>query len=232
MPSRILAAPLRLLQRLYRFKGQLVAPLDVELGLPVQFVHDISRQAELGTYTGRESGVDAIESPFFTINVDNVHAAGGELRQQIGIYSNQTTAWALGTWVPPDPDQETVWVLGAWGSIDVGGSPLTEAYIAHDFLPKAGAGSGVAPWGLIWTARGLTAAALTDGQNLLLRGLGSVADDPEVARMMVPTPFPISNKVNALPVLEFVSETSALATVDFFVQCIRLPVGVFPPRLR
>ena len=54
MPQRVLDAVWRKLSKRYRVKGQLQAPSDVAFELPVQFVHDVSREVELEEWTGDE----------------------------------------------------------------------------------------------------------------------------------------------------------------------------------
>lgn len=217
---RILTDVLKVLRRLYGPGGQLQAPLDIEYGLPVQMVHDISRQAEFGTFDGEFGLGNAGISPYFTIVVDNVHADSEAIAQEIGVYSNQSPGWASSSWVPPDPKKETVWVLGVSSFVDVSTS-ISLAYVTMDMQPKAGAGSGAKVLFPIYAAVADFAVANTAG----LFPMGQLAPQPIVF------PVPLSNKLLNNTVLEFVSMSTITGTIDFNVFCIRLPNGVLPPGL-
>ena len=151
------ANPLRLLDKLYNFVGGERNRSELDLASPIVRVHDLSREAELGTYVGTEDGLVSQSFPFFTINVDNVHGGADTQIQQLGVYANQSPTWALATWQAPDPNLETIWILRAWATSS--GSSMTECQILLDYLPKAGAGSGQSPFGLIFFADGSMVAA-------------------------------------------------------------------------
>ena len=217
--GRFTRAPLRLLDRLYRFEGGVQTRSEVDLTSPITRVHDVAREAELGTLVDPSNGEISASYPYFTINVDNVHAGADTQRQVIGVYSNQVTTWALATWDPPDPVLETVWLLNAFVT---GTNAITEAYVLNDTLPKAGAGSGVAAQQLLFHSTALVANAGTNGRFAALPTAGTGFTHP----------VPISGKVVSGTPLDFVSVSGAAFTCDFFLSCIRLPVGVLPPGMR
>jgi len=221
VPFRILDAPLRVLRRIYGPAGQLQAPLDIEYGLPIQPVHDVSREAELGTFDGSFGGLVSGRSPFFCVNVDNVHVGAGTVQLLLGIYSNQAPTWALASWSPPDPRLETIWILRvATSSLN---GLLSGADVTNEMSPKAGAGSGLAPRMIIYraTANGQIA---TDGQQAGVVSSGTPRD--------LALPIPVSNKLLNNSPIEFVSSVSGADTIDLFIWCLRLPNGVMPPGMR
>jgi len=227
--ARILSDALQVLRRIYRVPGQLKAPQDLEVELPVQFVHDVSRESELGVggLVGKNNGLVAGELPFFTIALDQVHAAAGVLENGIGVYSNQSTTWALATWNVPNPATENVWILYAFAQTTVVAS-VDELMMYTSVIPKAGAGSGADPTYLFWTGHGTTLNP--DIQNafaVLSRGAG--AGGPFGTVIQPPAPILISNKLLNNSALQLISEANIACTVDHYIRCMRLPIGVYPP---
>ena len=209
-------APLRLLDRLYRFVGGLRGRSEMDLQSPIVRVHDVSREAELGTIVDASDGSISANFPYFTIAHDNIHAGADTQRTVLGVYSNQTTTWALSTWDVPDPTLETVWILAVFAT---GTNALTEAYVLNDMLPLAGAGSTAAPQTLLWHSSDLVDAAGTNGRFAALPTAG----------LQPNLPVPITGKVTGGTPLDLISVSSAALTFDFFLHCIRLPIGVAPP---
>jgi len=219
VPFRILTAPLKVLRALYGPPGQLQAPLDIEYGLPIQVVHDVSREAELGTFDGSFGGLVSGRSPYFTIDVDQVHAAIGTIQTLIGVYANQAPTWALATWTPPDPRQETVWILNVvCMSLN---RLVNNAVMMSRADPKAGAGAGNAPFMPLFTGTTAMTVEVADAQS-------------PVNPLVLPGPFPVpvSNKLLNNTVISLTSAATDADTITWLIQCIRLPNGVFPPGLR
>ena len=123
--SEFLANPLRVLDRIYRFiEG--TTPKAVENKLPIQLVHDVSRQAELG-----QTGMG-----FFIAGQDNVHGGASTIEAafdpyiEVGyLYPNVTELW--------------VWLLNAWvtnlgnttsASLAIGYVPVGEYIVRRDRL--------------------------------------------------------------------------------------------------
>jgi len=219
--ARFTLAPLRLLDGLYRFVGGLKGESTMDLTSPIVRVHDLSREAELGTYNGKESAAISSANPFFTINVDNVHGGAGAVRLRIGVYANQDTGWALATWDPPEPLRETVWILHVGMNVDTA-AMLTDAMVTNEFLPKAGNGGGADPQELVGFVDTLAATTLTNGWFPCLDSNGN---------NYLPAPRPVMNKLDTDLPIEFCSVAAAAGVVDLFITCLRLPTGVFPPGL-
>lgn len=220
MPQRILQDTLKLLRRLYGPGGQLQAPLDIEYALPIQVVHDVSREAELGeVHFPGQRDVNAGRSSYFTINADQVHVAAGTIQTLLGVYSNQPTTWALATWNPPDPEVETVWILDVF-LVSLTRS-IAVSFANNDIHPKAGAGAGLAARGAIWVGD-IAAAAAEDTAGF----------SPIAAVDRSTFPVQVSNKLLNNTPIELVTSAAAADTGDWLIRCMRLPVGVQPPGLQ
>lgn len=224
MSRRILTDNLQLLRALYGPGGQLQAPLDIEFDLPLQLVHDVSRQVELGRLRSyHQSSLIAGDLPYFTIWDDDAFVDAATVRSTVGIYSNQSTAWALADWVVPDPDVETVWVLGFGAKTDTASSiNVIEFY--SDQGTKAGAGSGTPAIQILGTINGQIGRPDSNGD------FHGEFDNRVI--IQVPTPFPLLNKLTNNTPLEWTSVSLVTCVMDFWINCIRLPVGVTPPGLR
>lgn len=213
--AKYVGRPLKALDRLYKFIEGLVTNSTVDLASPIQLVHDVSRNADFQNIEGKFGGLSSRGSPYFTINIDNVHAGASIVVASIGIYSNQSPTWALSDWDAPDGKVETVWILGAY--VNATAFNIDEAMIANLFEPKAGAGAGRAPQGMVWGSIEQMPSAWGSGEN------------PMMPKKDINRPIPISNKLLNNTPLQMVSVSTDDNTVDFFIQCIRLPNGVQPP---
>lgn len=221
---RILGDKLKVLRRLYGPPGQLQSPQDIEYNHPIQVVHDISREAELG-------GIDPLfgsgtpgSSAFFNIVLDNVEVGVATTAQEFGVYSNQDTGWALAGFVPLDPETETGWVLGVSFQGTAAGLG-TGMYVSVNQAPKAGAGSGLTPMSMVAFAN---APTFSGGAGNLSPYISSGATHGGNQ----PLPVPFSNKLLNNPAGLFVSHVSGADTIDCNIWCVRLPNGVMPPGLR
>lgn len=119
MATKFLARPLQVLDRLYRFlEGQ--SPQLVELDLPVQVVHDVSRQAELG----------APVMGFFIAGQDCVHVGAGVVEEIFNPYDEVSYLF-------PNVTDLWVWLVSSFGSsttsaIDAGsGVTMTIGYVPY-----------------------------------------------------------------------------------------------------
>jgi hypothetical protein len=210
--------PLGLLDTIYGFVGGLRGVSRLALAQPITVVHDVSREAELGGFDGFFGrGQGAVDGTFFTIAIDNVHGAASTIQTGVGVYSNQSTTWALPGFVPPDPDRETVWLLRSGVTAVL--ANLLGAYITAEMQPKAGSGSGNTPDHVVFFSSSMLMANL----NGEFPCVNSLAPHP---------PIPLSNKLLNNTPLVFVSQSSAVGAIDFYAQCVRLPNGVFPPGWR
>jgi len=215
--------PLAVLDRIYNFIGGLRATSDMDLVSPIVRVHDLSREAELGTLEIIRR-LTSGRSPYFAINISNTHGAGTTTEQtQIGVYANQSPSWALATWTPPDPLEETVWILPGGIGATTDGVISNAAQVSNSLQPKASAGEGETPRVTIFAAN--RSGAVNSAGNFSMEGASGIP--PQLV-----VPQPITDKLlNAVP-LEFVSRMTGAGFVEFFVQCMRLPNGVLPPGLR
>lgn len=117
MATKFLARPLQVLDRLYRFvEGQ--APQLVELVQPVQLVHDVSRQVELG---GPSMGL-------FLAGQDNAHVGAGTVEASWNPYDQVDYLYPNNTGV-----DIWVWLLSAWCSTST--ANFTEATLAIGYAP-------------------------------------------------------------------------------------------------
>lgn len=73
--------PLGILDRIYRFVGSLRGVNTMELGTPIQLVHDVSRQAELGVQVTPDDG-------YFALQWQAVHAAANTQTTNVDAYSS------------------------------------------------------------------------------------------------------------------------------------------------
>lgn len=210
---------LNVLRRIYRVPGQLQAPDQIDYAHAITMVHDVSREAELASFDGHFGHGSSRAEMFFTIVVDHGHVGATNVTSAIGVYSNQSPTWALSSWIPPNPAEETVWLIRAGVTSTLGA--VASAALANDTQPKSAAGSGVTPQIVagLWTAD--TSAAMASGLFPLVPTL------PDWS-----LPIPVTNKLLNNTPLDFRSTSTGNDTVDFNVQCIRLPNGIFPPGWR
>lgn len=93
------ARPLGVLERIYRFVGGLPDNIrSVELGLPIQRVHDVSREVELG------SGFDRAEG-WYLLRQRIVHSGATTERVTLNLYD------FISPFEPFRADQYTAWVM-------------------------------------------------------------------------------------------------------------------------
>ena len=191
----------------------------MDLASDITRVHDVSREAELGTLLKQGLGSIQPEDAYFTISHDIVTAGAATVTEGVGVYANQAPGWSLNRWGPPDPLKETVWFLGASAVIEAAGD-IASAEVLIERSPKAGAGSGVTPNRLVFLGT--------------LRGLSDGVSRPIIpdARVVAPAhPLPILNKLLNNSPIWLSTATIAATVVDYHIECIRLPIGVLPPGL-
>lgn len=102
---RFLARVLDALDNIYRFESALKAPSGVEIALPIQTVHDVSR------LTSRGSG------RYWLIRATMVHAGAGSITTIVDPYAPASgTTVALNGWTTPGL-QEEIWFIDAFGHL-------------------------------------------------------------------------------------------------------------------
>lgn len=104
--TQYLSTVLRTLERLYRFRSsQLTAPEEIELGVPIQLVNDVSRMAMYGSGVGDNLG-------YYLAHLKTTHTVNGTLT--LAITPNNPTQ-ALNGWPSTyNPDRFQLWILRAW----------------------------------------------------------------------------------------------------------------------
>lgn len=115
---RFLRKVLQSLDRTYRFEGADKAPSQLEIGLPIQLVHDVSREAALG-----EAGMG------FTISGnDDVHVGAGTVESLSDPYQNLMFYYGGTT------NQDIlVWLIDCWCTTSA--SILSSARLSVGYVP-------------------------------------------------------------------------------------------------
>ncbi len=106
--SEFTARPLRALDRIYRFVGGMVGPKRFASESEIQPVHDLSREAEIGSGIGGALG-------FYTRGPTDAHVGTGIIFGSFDPYEMADTHF----------DQRSrlgVWMMGAWCSTDAMGA--------------------------------------------------------------------------------------------------------------
>lgn len=204
---------LRLLDQLYEFgAGAPSAPTDADVTAPLQFIHDVSRTAELG-----KSVVDPRTLGYFQIGQDNVHAGAGALAADVPVYPTLDALFG------PDAAQR-LWAWLIFAGLQVEGTatlvtsslalkvqPIGNALALRDFL--------IARWNVVqamdvggaWGFGAYHGAAATPGPIMQL-------------------PLPLWVPAGAS--FGFYSDASMAGTIRFSSICWAGPIGVFPPGMR
>lgn len=113
--AEILSSPLKVLDRLYRFVAY-SGPRQVELGLPIQLVHDVSRSAELG----REG------MGYFIAGQDSNHAGAGVIESTFDPYTHIPN-------LIPNSAEHWAWMVAGWGTAST--ALMTQASLALGYAP-------------------------------------------------------------------------------------------------
>lgn len=219
--SRTKERLLFLLDRLYRFpSGSKAAPDDVNVEGSVQLVHDVSRMAEMGAIV-----TDPGAAGFFSVDQDNVHAAGGEtVDNTVDPYGTLAATWGI-------PDQRWIWLYRVAGSASSNGTfgatalatltasvaKLGQAISRRDYL--------IAAWGAANKAEIGSTLSATFPVSLTSLSTGPFSPAPQMQ-----LPFPL------FPGTVLTWHTFATAanpgTIRFEALCWIGPYGVYPPGVR
>lgn len=95
--------PLGVLDRIYNFVGA-QTPTEADVDVPVQFVHDLSREAEIGSAFGRFRG-------YAVFIATNTHAGAGVIRSAWDPYARIVAGSIDPNYSPTELDMD-VWLLG------------------------------------------------------------------------------------------------------------------------
>lgn len=106
--ARILSRVLRIVDRLYKFEGgDPSAPSEADTSGALQFVHDVSREAELGGGAGPYEG-------FWVVAAIQAHSAAGTIVDTVDLPA--ITSSALGAY-RFDPLLDWAWLYDWWGNV-------------------------------------------------------------------------------------------------------------------
>lgn len=202
-------AALRKLNALYRFIGGRIAPERVELSMPVQTVHDVSRMVELGTIQ-----TDRLAGSLFTLTQTNTHAGAGTEENTLDAYDdiaasgwgrvNERWIWLLNSFLTADGS-----ILSS-ASLSLGIPNLGNAMVQRDVM--------LAVWGAV------TAFHDVEGTGF---SIGGVLDaNRQFESVTRPILIPPGSAGLGL-------RTVSTGAGDFRYTgvCMVLPAGVYPPCL-
>lgn len=116
--ARFLQKVLASLDRTYRFDSALRATDQVELGLPIQLVHDVSREASRGLAA----------MGFFISGNDDVHGGAGTIESSWNPYDEVTAMYGAAT-----SQDLLVWLVDCWGAVS--SDVLTNAELSVGYVP-------------------------------------------------------------------------------------------------
>jgi len=160
--AKITRPVLKTLETLYRFiDGQDGAPSDVELGLGVTPVHDLSRMAEIGA-----ANVVRNSAGYWLASMRNVHTVTGALTLNL----NFVTPGSVGEGYTFDERTQWIWIIDDWGisndATDFQEAVLSINPITNDFF--------------IGPSEGVPASVL----NMIARYTGAIGSGPLVRNLM------------------------------------------------
>lgn len=207
---------LRLLDRLYKFAGAPRITRDVELGLPIQLVHDVSREAELGAGIGIEGGwVMHYEE------VEELNAGGGTERRTADPWTDvdNATVEAL--------DNLDLWHFHFWANTDFVSMANVQTLEVLFAYPTTFPGVGaqrpylpIAHYDGTWSASDDTAAAAI---GVIGADTGAVFYESETGRIHRPFRIPRNS------VFTYQMVTGGICTAHCFHLMWAGPKGVLPP---
>jgi hypothetical protein len=207
--ARIFARALKLLDRLYEFPGDAQsAPLEFSTESPVQPVHDVSREVELGAIVTNPGAAG-----IFSLDQDNVHAGGDNIQSFIDPYGTLDATWgkvgARWIWMLRYGATCTLASGGAGSSarLSLGVLALGNALVLRDYL--------IALWG--------------SSTAQLIKASGSLPAAMTLVGTQSGMPLPIPLPPNCQ--LGWYTDATAAApgTMRISMLCWIGPYGVYPP---
>jgi len=212
--SRALAA----LAGIYRFPGTHSAPNSVELSLPVQIVHDVSREAELAT--GFFANAAVTLGP-----TDGLGTVARASTTRLAFLQDTIPAQLLAEhgYSPADVD---VWVYGYWAIIAAADSgDFGHARVGVTIGTPIGGGN----------SRVLASYTIVDGQAIvaggtlmLVQGSGTVNQPGQPWGDFV-FPFLLPDDPESAFLMEGADDAGGAMTVGCFFRCWVGPKGSPPP---
>lgn len=106
--ARFLRRCIDVLEDIYRFDDARRTVSQFELSGPIQPVHDVSREAELGSSPGVKG--------FFHCGVTLTHAGAGTENEAFSLYDPTPGGGAASKW-EVDWTRDWVWIMDAWTSV-------------------------------------------------------------------------------------------------------------------
>lgn len=198
---KVLSSAWSALAPLYRLPGQDSAPPGLELGLPTQLVHDLSREAEFARQEVCE------------YNTSVAPAAGAVARTSItraNIFNQSTVQTAMQRLGIQSPGEIDVWVDSIDALIPDASDPA-DFVLATAGMLRTGPGHAGSMCFLLWTADTVFPDALQGAGFSRQLGLSSTAVVPPR-----PMPYPVRMGDGALSSLLMLAEAGAGGGVTIF----------------
>lgn len=222
MPVKVLSSAWRVLAGLYRLPGQTSSPPGLELDLPVQPVHDLSREAEYQ------------RQAIFEHSFDQVILAGTTDRAAFtrpAIFLLSGAQAALGRLGLQSPNDVDVWLDAIYGYLDPASDPAFLT-VAQAGVIQGGPGFAGADAQRLFLANGTGFAAIISGGRATL----SFVDAATVrhnATELAEQPFPVyfSDAVGTSALVMAVATAGGAVTVRWTFVYRFVPIGVRPVRL-
>ena len=212
--AKILKPVLRLLERLYSFPGaQAGAPVDIDIGLPIQVVHDVSRMSELGN-----ASIVRASHGYWLASSTQSHSGAGGLTENLNLI---TPAVASEGWKMVE-ETHWAWVVDVWG-LSSAQSTFTSAQVLIDNVTND-------------FFIGPSTDQPDSVERLLWRSVSVVTDGTPVKNVLIPLTPPLANfpalVLSPQDGLEFQSKASgAVAITENVLLWVGLR-GTFPPGYR
>ena len=200
--------PLSVIARIYQFAGGPTVRSDFDVSSSIQPVHDVSREAELGTRGRAQAG-------FLELGQTFVHVGVGTLRAATDVYASFNSISDFSDFDSQGASKDRLWLLGLFGTTSDDG----------DFGICATALLYQTPLRTYLLARwALTSEDIEAGGRFPL-----VHTDPRA----VPEPdFPIFFPPGALWGTRSTADNAGTTTTRIFSRWWAGPLGVTPPGLR
>jgi len=220
--ARFANRPLAVLQNIYDFVGDFLSLSDVAIETPIQWVHDVSRESELGA-ASENGGLGG----FWVATVAQAHVALGSIVDGIGLYTTPGTTAFQGTYRVENDDW--VWLISSWGvttDASVFGTAIVNVF-AGALLPLNGitdGGGGLVPQGRVaafWDEANALPLMQGATRRVLLRTDGS---SNEHAPILIPR-----RRATTATDLEIASAATDAITVTISCLIWKGKIGTFPP---
>ena len=216
---RILQRVLKILDQIYEFPGgEPSAPQEADTVLPLQFIHDVGREAELASQFEFRG--------FWLGQVAQAHVAAGSIQENLSL--DNPSGGVLNGFTFDDVRQ-WAWLYDAWGEVD-DNTDFTDALLAVNAVANKEIGFGD---GTAITAGGLGVQHLVKYWDATLEVTGEyylVDSDTVTPRVNWPVRIPTSAGSGHLIIRSTSGGVNAF-TASFSMLVWVGPRGVMPPGL-